>query len=219
MPRQGGIGAVKHVEEKVNPIAGFRHWPGQLDRAAQARLLAELRRVIADAPLYSPAMPRTGKLLSVAMTNCGPLGWLTDKDGGYRYQAHHPVTGRPWPAIPRALMLLWEELAAYPVPPEACLVNYYAGSSKLGSHRDADEADTEAPVLSISLGDDAVFHIGGLRRTDPKLRLTLRSGDALLLGGAARHAYHGIDKVLAGTSALLAEGGRINLTLRRVTKP
>lgn len=203
----------------MNSVAGFRHWPGLLDRVQQEHLLVELRHAIAAAPLYVPAMPRTGKLLSVQMTNCGPLGWLTDKNDGYRYQALHPQTARPWPAIPQILLELWQQRAGHPDPPEACLVNYYTGTARLGSHRDSDEADKTAPVLSVSLGDDAVFHVGGLRRTDPKSRLTLRSGDVVLLGGPARHAYHGIDRVLAGTSDLLAEGGRINLTLRRVTKP
>lgn len=179
-------------------------------------MLADLRLVMAAAPLYSPAMPRTGKLLSVLMTNCGSLGWLTDKVGGYRYQDFHPVTGRPWPPIPAALLKLWDELADFDAPPEACLVNYYAGTARLGSHRDADEEEMAAPVVSVSLGDDAVFHVGGLRRTDPKARLTLRSGDVVVLGAEARLAYHGIDRILPGTSDLLPEGGRINLTLRRV---
>ncbi len=198
-------------------ISGFQHFPGYLDRAAQANLLAAVRSVIAGAPLYAPAMPRTGKLLSVRMTNCGGLGWLTDKDGGYRYQATHPETGRPWPDIPDALLTLWRDLAKFPAPPEACLVNYYADTARLGSHRDEDEAERRAPVVSVSLGDDAQFHIGGLKRGDAKARLLLKSGDVVVLGGPARMAYHGVDRVCAGTSALLREGGRINLTLRRVT--
>lgn len=153
------------------------------------------------------------------MTNCGPLGWLTDKAGGYRYQPTHPETGQPWPPIPDDILTVWRELADYPVMPEACLINHYAVSSRLGSHIDSDEADKAAPVVSISLGDDAVFHIGGLRRADPKHRLTLRSGDVVVLGGSARLAYHGVDRILPGTSDLLPEGGRINLTLRRVTRP
>ncbi len=198
-------------------LQGFKHIQGVFDAAAQAGLLADLRAIIGAAPLYAPAMPRTGKLLSVRMTNCGELGWLTDQHGGYRYQATHPVTGLPWPAIPERLITLWERLTQYTARPEACLINYYAGAAKLGSHRDADEQDQRAPVLSVSLGDDAIFHVGGPRRTDPKTRMTLRSGDVVILGGAARHAYHGIDRIVAGTSDLLAEGGRINLTLRRVT--
>ena len=199
-------------------IAGFQHFPGYLDRSAQVRLLAELRSAIASAPLYVPTMPRTGKLMSVLMTNCGCLGWLSDKDGGYRYQPTHPETGRPWPAIPDPLMALWREFAQFPAPPEACLINYYSDTARLGSHRDQDEAEPGAPVVSVSLGDDAQFHVGGLKRGDAKTRLMLQSGDVVVLGGAARMAYHGVDRIYAGTSDLLREGGRINLTLRRVTK-
>lgn len=198
---------------------GFRQLPAYFDASAQAQLLAAVRGVIANAPLYIPVMPRTGKPMSVRMTNCGSLGWVTDKDLGYRYQPLHPVTGRTWPAIPAALLELWSTVADYPAPPEACLVNYYSSTAKMGSHRDADEQDFSAPVVSVSLGDDAVFHIGGPRRTDAKTRMTLRSGDVVVLGGDARLAYHGIDRMLPGTSPLLLEGGRINLTLRRVTKP
>lgn len=198
---------------------GFSYHASYLDRALQERLVAAIRAVVAEAPFYVPTMPASGKPLRVRMTNCGPLGWLTDKAGGYRYQPTHPVTGRPWPPIPEALLALWRDLADYPAPPEACLVNFYSGTSRLGSHRDADEDDTAAPVVSVSLGDDAIFHIGGLRRADPKHRIRLQSGDVVVLGGAARLAYHGIDRVFAGTSFLLPKEGRINLTLRRVTLP
>ena len=199
--------------------AGARHLRAWFCEDAQRALLAAVRQVIAAAPLYVPTMPRTGKALSVRMTNCGVLGWLTDRDGGYRYAGHHPVTGQPWPPIPDALMQLWSAVADYPAPPEACLVNFYDPAARMGSHRDADEAETAAPVVSVSLGCDAVFHLGGTRRAGPKRRLTLRSGDVVILGGPSRLAYHGVDRVLAGTSALLDEGGRINLTLRRVTRP
>src|SRR5262245_8391344 len=164
-------------------------------------------------------MPRSGKEFSVLMTNCGPLGWVSDRDGGYRYQSVHPHTGRPWPPIPELLTEVWKEVAAYRALPEACLVNYYAAGAKLGSHRDADEDDARAPVVSVSLGDDATFHLGGARRSDPKRPFTLRSGDVFVLGGAARDFYHGIDRIHPGTSSLLEEGGRFSLTLRRVTRP
>jgi len=191
---------------------------GKLKDAEQAALLAALRAVIEEAPLFTPTMPRSGKKMSVRMTNCGPLGWVTDKDGGYRYQATHPVTGKPWPAMPGALLKLWREVAGYPAPPEACLVNYYVGGAKMGLHQDKDEDDFAAPVVSVSLGDSAIFLIGGLTRKDPTHALELRSGDVVVLGGDDRLAYHGIDRILPGTSALLPEGGRLNLTLRRVTK-
>jgi DNA oxidative demethylase len=196
----------------------FRHLPTALDASAQAGLRDAILQVLAEAPPFQPTMPRTGKPFSVRMSNCGPLGWVSDKAGGYRYQATHPETGRPWPAMPEALLALWREVARCPAPPEACLINLYDGTAKMGAHQDRDEADFTAPVLSVSLGDDAVFHVGGLKRTAPKVRVTLRSGDVLVLEGESRLAFHGIDRVLPDTSLLLPAGGRINLTLRRVTK-
>jgi DNA oxidative demethylase len=153
------------------------------------------------------------------MSNCGSLGWVSDKAHGYRYQATHPETGAPWPAIPDRLLALWREVTGYPLAPEACLINFYDTGTKMGSHQDRDEQDLAAPVLSISLGDDAIFHVGGQVRRDPKVRVRLASGDVLVLEGASRLAFHGIDKVFPGTSLLLKDGGRINLTLRRVTGP
>jgi alkylated DNA repair protein (DNA oxidative demethylase) len=198
---------------------GFRLLKGYFGTSEQAGLLEAIERVVAEAPFYTPTMPNSGKPLSVRMTNCGALGWVSDKEGGYRYQPAHPINGAPWPAIPEPILAVWAALARYPAPPQACLVNLYREGSRLGSHVDADEEDTSAPVISISLGADAVFHIGGLKRSDPKSRMILQSGDVVVLGGRARLAYHGIDRVIAGTSDLLAGGGRINLTLRRVTKP
>lgn len=197
---------------------------GHFDRAGQRALLTAVRAVIATAPLYTPRMPRTGRPFSVRMTNCGPLGWVSDQSG-YRYQPVHPDTGVPWPPMPEIVLAAWRELAGYPHPPEACLINYYAPGTKMGLHRDEDEEDFDAPVLSLSLGDAAVFRVGGVSRKDPTRSLRLASGDAVLLGGAARLAYHGIDRLLPGTSDLLARdplfpaGGRLNLTLRRVTRP
>jgi alkylated DNA repair protein (DNA oxidative demethylase) len=196
-----------------------KYFPQRLDRAAQGALLADLRRIIGAAPLFTPTMPRSGKKMSVRMTNCGPLGWVTDQERGYRYQATHPATGKPWPPIPRMLLDLWEEVARYPAPPEACLVNYYAGDAKMGLHQDKDEEDFAAPVLSVSLGDTGIFRVGGTSRKDPTETYELKSGDVVVLAGKDRLAYHGIDRVLGGTSDLLPEGGRFNLTLRRVTKP
>jgi alkylated DNA repair protein (DNA oxidative demethylase) len=197
----------------------MKYFPQALDAAEQARLLAELRAIIAEARLFTPTMPRTGKPMSVRMTNCGPLGWVTDKERGYRYQATHPETGRPWPLIPLTLLDLWNTLARYPRAPDACLVNYYAGSARMGLHQDKDEEDFAAPVLSVSLGDTGIFRVGGRSRNDPTQSFELKSGDVVVLGGADRLAYHGIDRILNGTSGLLAEGGRFNLTLRRATKP
>jgi DNA oxidative demethylase len=194
-------------------------FPQALAREGQIALLAAISEVIAEARLFTPTMPRSGKPMSVRMTNCGPLGWVTDKERGYRYQATHPVTGKPWPPIPAALLKLWRELARYPAPPEACLVNYYVQSAKMGLHQDKDEEDFAAPVLSLSLGDTAIFRLGGRSRKDPTRAFELKSGDVVVLGGDDRLAFHGIDRILTGTSDLVPEGGRFNLTLRRVTKP
>ena len=193
--------------------------PAYLDRAAQHELLAAVRAVVAAAPLYLPRMPRSGTPMSVRMTNCGPLGWVTDAERGYRYQATHPETGAPWPPIPEILLAAWRALGGYRHPPQACLVNFYAADARLGLHQDKDEQDFAAPVVSLSLGDNALFRVGGLKRSDPTRSLRLASGDAVVLGGAGRLAFHGVDRILPGTSTLLAEGGRINLTLRRVTPP
>ncbi len=197
-------------------LGGFRHLPGYLNDAAQRRLLEAVLIVIEEAPLFTPTMPRTGKPMSVRMSNCGPLGWVSDKEHGYRYQATHPETGKVWPAMPGMLVELWNEIGGYPAAPQACLVNHYAPGTKLGLHRDQDEEDRSAPVVSVSLGADAVFVMGGLSRKDAKERMVLGSGDVVVLGGAARLAYHGIDRVLPVPNGLLGEGERINLTLRRV---
>jgi DNA oxidative demethylase len=194
-------------------------FPQALAREGQIALLAAISEVIAEAPLFTPTMPRSGKPMSVRMTNCGPLGWVTDKERGYRYQATHPETGKPWPPIPAALLELWRALARYPAPPEACLVNYYAEGAKMGLHQDKDEEDFAAPVLSVSLGDTGIFRLGGRSRKDPTRAFELKSGDVVVLGGGDRLAFHGIDRILTGTSDLVPEGGRFNLTLRRVTKP
>ncbi|GLK57115.1 alkylated DNA repair protein (DNA oxidative demethylase) [Methylopila capsulata] len=195
----------------------MKHIPGYLDPERQSALLALLRAAVAEAPLFTPTMPRTGKPFSVRMTNLGPLGWVSDKDRGYRYQPTHPVTGAPWPAIPDLLLDAWREVGGYDLPPEACLLNWYEPGAKMGLHQDRDEQDLDAPVVSLSLGDAATFRIGGTARSDPTRSFRLTSGDAMALAGESRLAFHGVDRVLAGTSDLLPRGGRINLTLRRVS--
>jgi alkylated DNA repair protein (DNA oxidative demethylase) len=197
---------------------GLRYVPGYLDRPAQEALRSAITTVLAAAPLFAPRMPRTGKPFSVRMSNCGPLGWVSD-ERGYRYQATHPVSGEPWPPIPDQLLEAWHDLAGYDHPPEACLINLYDEAARMGLHQDRDEADFAAPVLSLSLGDTCLFRVGGNARTDRTSSLKLASGDALVLGGEARLAFHGVDRILPGTSTLLPEGGRINLTMRRVTVP
>ncbi len=199
-------------------LNGIRHLPEFLDREAQARLVETVRTIVAQAPLYVPAMPRTGKPMSVRMTNCGSLGWVTDKDQGYRYQPHHPATGEPWPAIPDELLEIWDTLSGYPKPPEACLINFYADDARMSLHQDRDEQALDAPVVSLSLGNTCLFRVGGLERGDPTGSFRLQSGDAVVLGGEGRLAFHGVDRIYPATSTLLKKGGRINLTLRRVNR-
>ncbi len=189
---------------------------GWLDDGGQKRLVTEIRAIVREAPLFTPSMPRTGKPFSVRMTNCGVLGWVSDVHG-YRYQQGHPETARPWPPIPQALLSAWHEYAGIPGEPEACLVNWYEGAAKMGLHQDRDEKELAAPVLSVSLGDSCLFRFGGLKRSDPTASVKLESGDLLVIGGVSRLCFHGVDRIYAGTSDLLTNGGRINLTLRRVT--
>jgi DNA oxidative demethylase len=200
-------------------MEGLRFVPGYLDRPAQSAVRDALQDVFARAPLYTPRMPKTGKPMSVRMTNCGPLGWVTDAERGYRYQATHPETGEPWPPIPDNLLDAWRELSGYAHAPEACLINVYGPDAKMGLHQDRDEEDFNAPVVSLSLGDTCLFRVGGTRRGDPTRSMRLASGDAVVLGGDARLAFHGVDRIVPGTSTLLPQGGRINLTMRRVTRP
>ena len=196
----------------------MRLLPGYLSLDRQRQLLAELRQILERAPLYSPAMPRSGNPYSVRMSNSGSHGWLSDRSG-YRYSPVHPLTGEAWPAIPRMVLDLWHGATGVAYEPQACLINYYGPAAKLGLHRDQDEEAKDAPILSISLGDTALFRLGGPERKSPTRSLKLGSGDLLVLSGPSRHWYHGVDRILPGTSQLLPEGGRFNLTLRRVTPP
>ena len=198
---------------------GVYLWPGFFNLDAQKMLLDIIRAATAQAPLFVPRMPKTGKEMSVRMTNLGPLGWVTDKQNGYRYQSVHPETGKNWPDIPRQLLDLWQTVADYPHPPEACLVNYYSDDAKMGMHQDRDEAMFEAPVVSVSLGNECLFRVGSTTRGGKTKSFRLRSGDVMMLSGPARLAYHGVDRIYADTNDLLKNGGRINLTLRRVTEP
>lgn len=198
--------------------AGLRVYPGYLDRDGQSALLAAIDAVLLAAPLVTPRMPKSGRPFTVRMSNCGRLGWTSD-ESGYRYQEVHPVTGRPWPPIPAPLAAIWDAVAQYRHAPECCLINFYGPTAKMGLHQDRDEQEFNAPVVSISLGDSCLFRIGGKKRSGPTRAFHLNSGDVLVLGGEARLAFHGVDRIYAGTSTLLREGGRINLTMRRVTAP
>lgn len=193
--------------------AGFRLLPARLDPAAQQALLDEVLEGVKAAPFYRPVTPG-GKPMSVEMTGFGALGWVTDARG-YRYEPRHPVSGHTWPAIPSVLLDLWAALCDPVTPPDACLVNLYREGARMGLHQDRDEADFGFPVLSVSLGDTAVFRIGGVQRGGPTRSVRLASGDVCVLGGEARLAYHGIDRIIPGSSRLVPGGGRINLTLRR----
>lgn len=196
---------------------GVKRFPGYFDRPAQEALRDALLEALAVAPPFQPRMPRTGKPFSVKMSNCGPLGWVSDVSG-YRYQSRHPETGLPWPPMPEALLKAWADIAPLAPPPEACLINLYGAGARMGLHQDKDEQDFSAPVVSLSLGDTALFRVGGLARGAPTRSFRLESGDAMILEGPARLAFHGVDRILTGSSTLLKEGGRINLTLRRVTQ-
>jgi DNA oxidative demethylase len=189
-------------------------WRGKFSPLQQRQLLDDVTERLKQAPLYRPVMPSTGKSFSVEESNFGALGWVADKTG-YRYQPLHPVTGAPWPAIPPALLDLWDEINA-PPPPDCCLVNLYRAGAKMGLHQDRDEKDVSAAVIGVSLGDEALFRIGGPARGGKTVSVLLASGDVIAFGGAARLAYHGIDRIKPGSSRLLPGGGRLSLTLRRV---
>ena len=194
-------------------VNGFEIHKGWLGPAAQAEMAAEVRAVAEAAPFFAPLTP-WGKPMSVRMTSAGRYGWFTDRSG-YRYVDRHP-SGVPWPPVPASVLAVWRALASAARDPDCCLVNHYREGARMGMHRDADEKDFARPVLSISLGDSALFRMGGLSRKDPSSSVLLESGDVVLFGGPARLAYHGVDRIRPGSSRLLPEGGRINLTLRVV---
>jgi alkylated DNA repair protein (DNA oxidative demethylase) len=201
---------------KLDVADGVVLWPRAFEDAAQRALTDTIFALVKDAPFYRPSMPGSGKAFSVEETNFGSLGWIADRSG-YRYEPHHPQTGKPWPAIPKILLDLWADAARYEALPQCCLVNLYREGAKMGLHQDKDEAALGAPVLSVSLGDDAQFRIGATTRGGKTRSVKLRSGDVLMFGGPARLAFHGIDRIVPGTSRLIPGGGRINLTLRRIT--
>jgi DNA oxidative demethylase len=204
-------------QDNVAIAPGVDYFPGFLDRAAQEALRDEVMAILELAPPFRPRMPRTGKPFSVMMSNCGSLGWVSD-ERGYRYQATHPENRRPWPAIPSQLVAAFSAIAPDALPPEACLINLYDPAARMGLHQDRDEEELSAPVVSLSLGDTALFRVGGLQRKAPTRSFRLGSGDAMSLAGEGRLAFHGVDRIIAGSSTLLPQGGRINLTLRRVTR-
>jgi alkylated DNA repair protein (DNA oxidative demethylase) len=194
-------------------VAGFEVYEGLIDPARQRALVEDLRAVVAASPLVVPVTPG-GRQMSVRMTACGRVGWVTDR-AGYRYADRHP-SGVAWPPIPDRILELWHWVTGLDRAPDCCLVNFYGEAARMGLHQDRDEGDFSFPVLSISLGDDALFRMGGVERQAPTTSVWLRSGDVVVMGGAARLAWHGIDRVRHGSSSLLPKSGRINLTLRVV---
>lgn len=198
---------------------GATLYPAYLPPADQRALAATLRQAVAAAPFYRPHMPKTGKPWSIRQTNLGPLGWLSGEQT-YFYGERHPLTQALWPALPPALLDIWSDLARYDAPPECCLVNFYQGpKARMGLHQDRDEQALDAPVVSISLGDSCTFRVGGFARSDKTKSFRLASGDVLVMGGASRLRFHGVDRITPSSSQLLDGGGRLNLTLRRVTTP
>lgn len=202
---------------RVTIAPGIFLWREKLSPLQQKALLEEVMQKLEDAPLYRPVMPGNAKPFSVAESNFGKLGWVSDRCG-YRYQAAHPLTGAPWPVIPSALLDLWAEINPPPLP-ECCLVNLYRAGAKMGLHQDRDERDISAAVIGLSLGDEALFRIGSATKGGKTLSVPVASGDVIAFGGVARLAYHGIDRIKPGSSRLVPGGGRLSLTLRRVSAP
>lgn len=194
-------------------LRGFDIHAGLIPAAEQADWVDDIRAVVAAAPLVSPVTPG-GRPMSVRMTAAGRLGWVTDR-AGYRYAARHPGGG-DWPPIPARVLDLWHRVTGLARAPDCCLINFYGEGARMGMHQDRDEGDFSFPVLSVSLGDDALFRMGGVDRPAPTQSVWLHSGDVVVMGGEARLAWHGIDRVRHGSSTLLPKGGRINLTLRVV---
>ena len=191
---------------------GFRLFPDAMTPQQQASMAQEVLTLVGLAPLYHPTTPG-GRPMSVAMTNLGARGWMSDKNG-YRYLTTHPVTGAPWPTMPDTLVNIWRHFGERNDSPDACLVNLYRAGARMSLHQDRDERDFSAPVVSVSLGDTALFRLGGLERRDPTRSFRLSSGDICVLSGRSRLAFQGVDRILSGSSQLIPGGGRLNLTLR-----
>ena len=198
----------------MEQVRGFVIHRGWLSEDAQAGMLADLRPGLTAAPLVQMETPG-GKLMSVRMSAAGRLGWVSDR-AGYRYAARH-LTGAAWPAIPDSVLAVWRGVTGLSRAPDCCLINHYAPGARMGLHQDRDEGDFSFPVVSISLGAEALFRMGGVARSAGTESRWLASGDVVVMGGAARLAHHGVDRLRGGSSALLTDGGRINLTLRVVT--
>jgi alkylated DNA repair protein (DNA oxidative demethylase) len=182
----------------------------------ESEILAALHAIIARSPFRHMTTPG-GFVMSVAMTNCGAAGWVTDRTG-YRYDTNDPQTGAPWPALPdcfRALAVAAATDAGYPrFVPDACLINRYEPGARLSLHQDKNERDLAQPIVSVSLGLPATFQFGGLKRNDPVRKYALRHGDVAVWGGPSRLTYHGVTELKDGEHDKLGRM-RINLTFRR----
>jgi len=195
-------------------VKGVRVLQRFLAPGAQRALVDDIRGIVSRAPLFRPVTPG-GRPMSVRMTAAGDFGWVSDR-AGYRYAARHPE-GTAWPPIPESVLSVWAAVAGVEVAPECCLVNHYDAKARMGMHQDRDEARLDLPVVSISLGDAALFRVGTATRGGPTRSVWLRSGDVAVLAGPARLAHHGIDRIAPDSSDLLPGGGRIHLSLRVVT--
>lgn len=194
-------------------IRGFEVYKGLMTERAQKDIVNDLREIIRVAPLFSPQTPY-GKPMTVRMTSAGKYGWVSDQHG-YRYEKNHPL-GMAWPEIPASVLDIWEDVTGLTRLPDCCLINFYAPEARMGMHQDKDEASFDWPVVSVSLGDDGLFRIGNPTRGGKTESIWLSSGDVVVMGGAARLTYHGLDRIRPGTSTLLKDAGRLNLTLRVV---
>jgi alkylated DNA repair protein (DNA oxidative demethylase) len=198
----------------LEEVRGFVIHRGYLDPTRQSAILQALRPGLQAAPFLKPATPG-GKPMSVRMSATGRLGWVTDRRG-YRYEPRHP-SGVAWPPMPAEVLSIWCEVTGLARAPDCCLINHYAPEARMGLHQDKDEGDFSFPVVSISLGADALFRMGGRDRAEGTESRWLHSGDVVVMGGVARLAWHGVDRLRGGSSTLLHDGGRINLTLRVVS--
>jgi alkylated DNA repair protein (DNA oxidative demethylase) len=185
-------------------------------RPFEAELIADLHAIAEQAPFRHMVTPG-GHQMSVAMTNCGRIGWVTDRSG-YRYDANDPLGGKPWPAMPPSFCQLAGQAAVQAgfsdFSPDACLINRYQPGAKMSLHQDKDENDFGAPIVSVSLGLPAIFLFGGLKRSDKPRRFPLRHGDVVVWGGPARLVFHGVAPLADGEHVLLGRQ-RINLTFRK----
>ena len=194
-------------------VHGIKLVRGFFTLGEQRTLIEDLRAVAMRAPPFHPMTPR-GLSMSVKITAAGRYCWYSDRKG-YRYVDAHPETGAPFPPIPDLVLRAWQQFETRG-DPDCCLINHYAENTRMGLHRDEDEADFSFPVVSISLGDPALFRVALGEERTPTKSFWLETGDVMALSGERRLAYHGVDRIKFGETALLAQGGRLNVTLRRV---